>query len=478
MAEYETVIGLEVHVQLMTDSKVFCACSTKFGLQPNSSTCEVCLGMPGVLPVLNEKAFLFGLKVGLALNCEIQKEIKFDRKNYYYPDLPKNYQISQYDKPLAYNGYLEIEIDGGKKRIGITRVHLEEDAGKLIHDYKAGAGYVDLNRAGIPLLEIVSDPEMRSPEEADRYLQNLKTILQYLKVSDCNMEEGSLRCDANISVRAKGEKQLGVKTELKNMNSFKSVRDALSYEAKRQAGLLANGETPAQETRLWNEERGVTLSMRTKEESHDYRYFPEPDLVPFIVEAKTIAEIRNSLPELPAAKRERFVSSYSLSEYEAAILVRNAELAAFFEKTISIYKNPKTVANWLLGGVASILNEKKLLLENALFTPAHLAELLILIDSEEISGKMAKGILEEAFAKGVSPQKLVTDKGLKQIKDSGRLELVIDDVLKENPKSVEDFKKGKKNAKMFLVGQVMKKTSGKANPAAVDEILGKKLDSA
>ncbi|MGB2705400.1 MAG: Asp-tRNA(Asn)/Glu-tRNA(Gln) amidotransferase subunit GatB [Candidatus Omnitrophota bacterium] len=477
MSNYEIVIGLEAHVHLLTESKAFCACSTKFGLPPNSSTCPVCLGLPGALPVLNEKAFLYALKVALALNCKIQGLIKFDRKNYYYPDLPKNFQISQYDKPLAYTGFIEIESKGVKKKIRINRVHLEEDAGKLIHDAGKGLSYVDLNRAGVPLLEIVTEPDMRSPDEAGVYLQDLKSILLYLGVSDCNMEEGSLRCDANISVRRAGERTLGVKAELKNMNSFKAVRDALSYEAQRQTELLQKGEKIVHETRLWSEAKAITVSMRTKEETHDYRYFSEPDLVPFTVDKDRVERIRGSLPELPQAKKKRLMSEYALSEYDADVLTRDMEVAEFFEETARLLKSPKEIANWLLGDIASILNERKNSIGETRFKPLHLAEIIKLIHAQEITGKIAKEILPEVFITGASPKKIVEEKGLEQIKDPRELTSLVEGVLAENEKSASDYKKGKKNALTFLVGQVMRKTRGKANPQKVNEILRKKLEN-
>ena len=473
--EYETVIGLEVHAHLLTESKVFCACSTKFGLPPNSSTCPVCLGLPGSLPVLNEKAFLYALKTALALDCKIQDVIKFDRKNYYYPDLPKNFQISQYDKPLAFSGFVEIEYKGEKKKIRINRVHLEEDAGKLVHEARGAASYIDLNRAGIPLVEIVTEPDIRSPEEASEYLQNLKAVLLCLGVSNCNMEEGSLRCDANISVRPIGEDALGVKTELKNMNSFKAVRDALSYEAGRQVDLLRRGEMIRQETRLWDEAKGVSVTMRTKEETHDYRYFPEPDLVPFTTEKDEIDRMKAALPELPGARKKRFISEYAIGEYNADVLTRDMAVADFFEKTVGLIKSPKEIANWLLGDVASNLKERKISIVESKFKPGHLAEIIGLIRSEEITGKIAKEILPEIFETGKTPKKIIEKKDLRQIKDSGELTSMIEGVLKENEKSVGDYKNGKKSALTFLVGQVMRKTRGKANPRKVNEILKKKL---
>ena len=476
MNNYETVIGLEVHVQLATESKAFCGCSVKFGQSPNSSTCPVCEGLPGSLPVLNEKAFYYGIKTALALKCKVQDYIKFDRKNYYYPDLPKNYQISQYDKPLAFDGFIEIELGKTRKKIGVTRVHLEEDAGKLMHLPERGVSYVDLNRAGTPLMEIVSEPDMRTAEEASAYLEDLKAILLYLRVSDCNMEEGSLRCDANISVRKKGVESLGVKAELKNMNSFKAVRDAISYESKRQIEAVTKGEKIIQETRLWNEEKGITLPMRSKEESHDYRYFPEPDLVPFTVGRDIIEKMRKELPELPKAKRERFISEYSLNSYDAEVITRDIETASFFEDTVKSTQKPKEAANWIIGDIAYLLNQKKTTLRESRFRAEHLIEIINLISGEEISGKIAKDILSEVFETGISPVKLVKEKGLKQIKDTGELETVVEAVLSENKKSVDDYKGGKANALMFLVGQIMKKTKGKASPRIVNEVLKKKLE--
>ena len=476
MKNYEVVIGLEVHVQLATESKIFCGCSAKFGLEPNSATCPVCLGLPGALPVLNEKAFLYGLKTALALNCKISGLIKFDRKNYFYPDLPKNFQISQYDRPLASKGFAEIDVNGKRKRIGVTRVHLEEDAGRLIHDPKTNESYADFNRAGIPLLEIVSEPDIRSPEEASIYMEGLRAILLYLGVSDCSMEEGSLRCDANISVRRGREEPLGVKTELKNMNSFKAVRDALSYESARQIELLENKERVAQETRLWNEAKAVTAPMRTKEEAHDYRYFPEPDLVPFELDGKTIEKMRRELPELPEAKKSRFIYEYGLGEYDSDMLTRDMNTADFFEETVRKINRPKEAANWLFGDVASILNRKKTRLADTRFKPAHLAELISMICSEEINGKIAKDILPEIFETGMSPAEIAGKKGMKQVKDDREIARIAREAVKENRKSAGDYKNGKKGALMFLVGQVMKKTKGKANPKMVNEILKKILE--
>ena len=475
MGNYETVIGLEVHLQLLTESKIFCGCSTQFGLLPNSSTCPVCLGLPGALPVLNEKVFFYATKTALALSCQIQDTIKFDRKNYYYPDLPKNFQISQYDKPLAYKGFLEIVSEGKKKKIGITRVHIEEDAGKLMHDSKKGCSLVDLNRTGMPLLEIVSESDLRSPEEAMLYLQNLKAILKYLRVSDCNMEEGSLRCDANISLRLRGEKKLGVKTELKNMNSFKAVRDALFYEVSRQREALETGGTIQQETRLWDENKKISIVMRTKEESHDYRYFPEPDLVPFMVDKKKVAEIKRALPELPEAKKERLMKQYALSDYDATVLTREVETALFFEDTVKFVNKPKDIANWISGDIAAYLKQSNRMINQTKLTPSNLALLISLIYSRQITGKIAKEILPEIFKKGTSPETIVSQRGLKQISDDDELAKVIDKVLFENSKSVSDYRRGKINAITYLIGQIMKATQGKANPQKVNEILKKML---
>ncbi|MBI5124248.1 MAG: Asp-tRNA(Asn)/Glu-tRNA(Gln) amidotransferase subunit GatB [Candidatus Omnitrophica bacterium] len=474
-ANYETVIGLEVHLQLATETKAFCGCSTKFGNPPNSQTCPVCLGFPGSLPVLNEKAFLYAIKVALSLNCAIQGLIKFDRKNYYYPDLPKNFQISQYDMPLSYNGSLEISSGGSRKKIGIKRVHLEEDAGKLIHPAKADYSLVDYNRAGMPLLEIVTEPDISSPKEAYDYLTVLKSILRYLEVSDCDMEKGSLRCDANISLRKAGDKNLGVKVEIKNMNSFRWVREALQYETLRQASLLDTEEKITQETRLWDAEKMITNSMRSKEEAHDYRYFPEPDLVPFIVDKKIIEDIRKSLPELPEAREMRFVKAYGLSEYDAHILTSQIDLADYFEACASIYENKKAIANWIIGGIMAGMNEKNLTINELGIPPKNLAELLKMIDSSAISGKMAKDVLAQMIDSKKSALDIVKSKSLTQISDKDKIDEAVKEVMEKHEKSVTDYKNGKKNALTFLVGQVMRRTEGKANPAVVNEILKKHL---
>ena len=472
--EYETNIGLEVHLQLSTKSKIFCSCSTKFGGSPNSQTCPICLGLPGSLPVLNKETLKSSIKVALALNCAIAKTTKFDRKNYYYPDLPKNFQISQYDKPLSQNGFLLIRTNARAKKIKIKRVHLEEDAGKLFH--KEGYSLIDYNRAGTPLLEIVSEPDMSSPDEAYAYLTLLKTCLRYLDVSDCNMEEGSLRCDANISLREKGSVDLGVKTELKNMNSFKGVKSALDHEIRRQSSVLNDGAKIVQETRLWNAGKGVTTSMRIKEDAHDYRYFPEPDLVPFTIDGTLIERIKSEIPELPQAREARFISQYNISEYNASVLIQERRTADFFEETVTIYNNPKAVSNWIMGDVNAILNEQNISICKTKLSPANLAKMVKMVDDGTISVKIAKGILSEMADSGNAPDVIVKKRGLSQISDSGELENVIARVLKQNEKTVMDYRSGKQNAIIFLVGQVMKASRGKANPKMVNEILKNKLN--
>lgn len=477
---YESVIGLEVHVQLGTRSKLFCACSTEFGAEPNRNTCPVCLGWPGSLPVLNEEALKLAIKVGLALHCEISKRLKFDRKNYFYPDLPKAYQISQYDQPVNKKGWLMIEVPTGtgrfqKKKIGITRAHLEEDAGKLLHEGIREGSLVDYNRAGIPLLEIVSEPDLRSPEEAYEYLVSLKAILQYLDVSDCNMEEGKLRCDANVSVRPKGDTRLGVKTEIKNLNSFKAVQKAIAYEINRQIELIEGGERIVQETRLWHEERAQTFGMRSKEEAHDYRYFPEPDLVPFTIASTTIEDIRKTLPELPDERAERLVRDYGLSEYDAYVLVAEKALADYYEACVKEKVNPKLVSNWIQSELLGLLNEKKLSVAQSPVRPQALAELIRLIEDQTISGKIAKDVLPLMFETGKGARVIVEEKGWRQVTDTKLIEAVVEKVVAAHPRVVEDVRSGKKQAVGFLVGQVMKETQGKANPKLVNEVLLKKL---
>jgi len=473
--KYEIVIGLEVHVQLKTKSKAFCSCSTEFGQEPNSQTCPVCLGFPGSLPVLNTAALDYAIKTGLALNCQVQEFTKFDRKHYYYPDLPKNYQISQYDLPVCKTGYLDIEIDEVSKRIGITRAHLEEDAGKLIH--KDQNSLVDLNRTGIPLLEIVSEPDMNSPQEAYEYLSGLKAIVQYVGVSDCDMEKGTLRCDANISVRIKGEKILGTKTELKNMNSFKGVKDALEYEAKRQIAQLEAGNKIIQETMLWDTKELKTVVMRTKEEAKDYRYFPEPDLPPFIITQAKIEEARKTLPELPKEKTLRFCKEYGINNVDSAIITSDRNNADYAEACFKAYPNKekKNVANWLIGPLMSEANNRNLKISELKVEPPDLVQLLSYLDKEAISNLNAKVVLKEMIDSGLKADQIIKNKNLIQISDSGELDSSAEAVIADNPKSVADFKAGKANAVMFLVGQMMKKTAGKANPKVVQEILKDKL---
>lgn len=470
---YESVIGLEVHAQLLTKSKIFCGCSTKFGEPPNSQTCPICIGMPGVLPVLNRQAVEFTIKTGLALNCSIAPYSRFARKNYFYPDLPKGYQISQYELPIATDGYIEIIVNGNIRRIGITRVHLEEDAGKNIHGIETS--YVDLNRAGVPLMEIVSKPDMRSPEEAAEYMMKLRSILRYLEVCDGNMERGNLRCDANVSIRALGSDEFGVKTEIKNMNSFKHVRLALEYEIKRQKEILEEGGEIIQETRLWDPAQEITMSMRTKEEAHDYRYFPEPDLVPVVIEKTWIEEIRKGLPEMPDAKRERFVKDYGLPEYDSDILTSSKVMADYFEECIKNYGQPKVVSNWIMGELIRLLNLDNKEMEECPIRPEQLADMLKLIDEGVISGKIAKMVFEEMYRTGKNPIEIVKEKGLIQITDEDALIKVIDKIIEANPNQVAEYKKGKEKLFGFFVGQVMKETQGKANPALVNELLKKRL---
>ncbi len=474
--EFEAVIGLEVHVQLQTDSKIFCSCSTTFGAPPNTHTCPVCLGMPGVLPVLNRKVVEYAMKMALATNCRINRRFVFARKQYFYPDLPKGYQISQHELPIAENGSVEIDVNGSKRRIGITRIHMEEDAGKLVHDEARPISYVDLNRTGVPLIEIVSEPDIRAPEEAAEYLKSLREIVRYLEISDGNMEEGSLRCDANISLRPKGESRLGTKVELKNMNSFRHVQKALEYEIRRQSALLLDGQEIVQETRLWDVAKGVTLSMRSKEEAHDYRYFPDPDLVPIEIDQEWLESTRASLPELPSAKRERFQSQYGIPPYDAAILTSTKALADFFEESVTLYSNAKTVSNWIMGELTKLLNEHSKEIDETPVTPKHLADLLHLIDQGTISGKIGKAILAEVFTTGRSPEEIVEEKGLRQVSDAGELEAIVQEVLSRHPGEVEKYRAGKTKVMGFFVGQVMRETKGKANPKLVNELLLKKLN--
>ncbi|OGS44910.1 MAG: aspartyl/glutamyl-tRNA amidotransferase subunit B [Elusimicrobia bacterium RIFOXYD2_FULL_34_15] len=478
MINYETVIGLEVHVHLKTKSKLFCGCSTEFGNEPNSNICPVCTGQPGVLPVLNKKAVEFGVLAGLAVDCKIAKHSIFARKNYFYPDLPKNYQVSQYEKPLCEKGSLEIKTGDKTKKIGITRIHLEEDAGKLLHaigSQELDYSLVDYNRTGIPLLEIVSEPDMSSPEEAYQYLTNLKAIIRYIGVSDCDMEKGSLRCDANVSIRPVGEKKLGVKVELKNMNSFKAIRDALIYEIKRQEEALNSGEKILQDSRLWDEKSGVTVSMRSKEQAHDYRYFPEPDLVPIEIDDSFLNEMKKNLVELPDTRKKRFIEKFGLSEYDAGVLISEKVLADYFENTLKIINEPKLISNWMTTELLGKLNTENKEITSSPISEEYLAELIKLISNGTISGKIAKTVFEQMYKEGKSASEIVKSQGLVQISDEGAIEKFIDEVIAENQKAVEEYKSGKQQAIGALVGAVMKKSKGKANPKIVNEILKKKL---
>jgi len=476
--KYHINIGLEVHVELLTQSKLFCGCSTKFGAPPNTHTCPVCLGLPGVLPVINKKAVEYTLITALALNSQINKNCRFARKNYYYPDLPKNYQISQYNEPLAKGGWIQIKVNGVTKKIGIERIHLEEDAGKLIHGTEVqnledkNWSFVDYNRAGIPLMEIVSRPELASPDEAYEYLVTLRKILRYLRVSDCNMEEGSLRCDANISISSEKGK-MGVKTELKNMNSFKELREGLWEEVRRQSELLDRGEKVVQETRLWDSRAKKTYLMRGKEEAHDYRYFPEPDLPPLSIDDNWIEKLSASLPELPQQRFERFLKQYRLPEYDATVLTDSRDLADYFEECVKLFPKPKLVSNWIMGDFMRLLKQEKL--ASIKISPSGIADLLTEVEKGTLSIPMAKEVMEEMFRTGKGVTQIIEEKGMKQISDEESLEKMAQEVLRENPKAVKDFQKGKYQAVKFLVGQLMRKTKGKANPQLANRVIEKKL---
>jgi len=467
---FETVIGLEVHVELKTKSKIFSSSPNEFGAEPNTNTSVIDLGYLGVLPVLNKEAVEFGMKAAMALNCEIATDTKFDRKNYFYPDNPKAYQISQYDKPIGENGWIEIEVDGKKKRIGITRLHLEEDAGKLTH---SGEGYslVDFNRQGTPLIEIVSEPDIRTPEEAYAYLEKLKSIIQYTGVSDCKMEEGSLRCDANISLRPIGQEKFGTKTELKNLNSFNFVRKGLEYEEKRQAEVLLSGGVIQQETRRFDEATGKTILMRVKEGSDDYRYFPEPDLVSLHIDDEWKERVRASIPELPDARQKRYMEELALPAYDAKILTLTKEMSDFFEATVEAGADAKLASNWLMGEVSGYLNAEQKELAEVALTPESLAGMIQLIEKGTISSKIAKKVFKELMEKGGDAEQIVKEKGLVQISDEGTIRNLVNETLDENPQSIEDFKNGKDRAIGFLVGQIMKKTKGQANPQMVNKFL-------
>ena len=476
--EYEPVIGLEVHAQLETRSKIFCGCSTAFGEEPNTQTCPVCTGQPGSLPVINRKAVEFAIKLGLATSCRIAPVSYFERKNYFYPDLPKGYQISMYEYPLADHGFIEIMVNGQKKQIQIIRIHMEEDAGKLKHGETPETeafSYVDFNRTGVPLVEIVSGPDIRSPEEAGNYLRKLRAILQYLEICTGDMEKGTFRCDANVSVRPTGRKEFGTRSELKNMNSFRHVEKALEYEIKRQIAVLEDGGEVVQETRLWDVNQGITISMRGKEEAHDYRYFPDPDLVPLKIEEDWIEKIRKNLPELPDQKKERFIQQYQIPEYDAEILTSSKAMANYFEECVRLFPEPKIVSNWMMGDLLRKLKRDEREIDLCPVTPDHLTEMLSMIKEGTISGKIAKDVFEEMYRTGERPEKIVREKGWIQILDEGEIEKAVERAMEANPKQVEDYRKGKEKIFGFFVGEVMKQTKGKANPKLVNDLLKKKL---
>ena len=471
MKEYEVVIGLEVHAELSTNTKIYCNCSTAFGADPNTHCCPICTGMPGTLPVLNERVVEYAVKAGLATNCEISRFSKQDRKNYFYPDLPKAYQVSQYDLPLCIGGHLDINVNGNKKTIGITRIHIEEDAGKLIHDAYTGDTLVDMNRCAVPLIEIVSEPDIRSADEAVAYMQTLKSILEYLEVCDCKMQEGSLRCDVNLSVRPVGQKEFGTRTETKNLNSFKAIHNSIEFEIQRQIEVLENGGKIYQETRRFDDAKGVGYAMRSKEDAQDYRYFPEPDLAPIVLSEEYINNIKENLPEMPHIKKERYIKEFDLPEYDAEILTSSKKTASFFEKANAICNNPKAVSNWIMGDFARMLNEKEIEIDESKVTEENLASLIMLIDKGTISSKIAKQIFEEMFETGEDAKAIVEKRGLVQISDEGAIKEICQRVVDANPQSIIDYKAGKDRALGFLVGQIMKETKGKANPQIVNKLL-------
>lgn len=474
-SKYEAVIGLEVHAQLLTDTKIFCGCSAKFGNPPNSNVCPVCLGHPGVLPVLNKRAVEYTILMGLAVNCNLNERSIFARKNYFYPDLPKGYQISQYEEPICGYGKVEIEFkDGTRKEIGITRIHLEEDAGKSIHD-QSDATYIDLNRCGTPLIEIVSEPDLRTPEEAYLYLTKLKQIVTYLGICDGNMEQGSLRCDANISVRLKGESKFGTKTEVKNMNSFRNVERAVAFEIERQINLLDDGKQIIQQTLLWDADSNRVLPMRSKEEAHDYRYFPDPDLVTISVDDKWKSNIKNHLPELPDARRDRFINQYNLPNYDAGVLTSTRELADYYEQILAVTNDYKSASNWVMTEVLKYVNERKIAIENFPVKPHSIGKLIQMIEEKTISGKIAKDIFPDMVSTGKPPEKIVKEKNLVQISDTSQIESAVEKIINSNPKDVKEYLAGKDKVLGFLVGQVMKETNGKANPKIVNDTLLNKL---
>ena len=480
-SNYEAVIGLECHAQLLTQSKLFCSCSTRFGDAPNMNTCPVCLGLPGALPVLNRVAVILAVRAGIGLNCKVNPESQWARKNYFYPDLPKGYQISQYDRPLAQHGFIEISVEGTTKKIGVQRIHMEEDAGKSLHEGFPDSNrntHLDFNRSGVPLIEIVSEPDIRSSAEAHDYLRRLKEILEYLDVNDGNMEEGSLRCDANVSVRKIGEPKFGTRTELKNINSFRFVQKAIDFEVDRQIDVIEGGGRIVQETRLWNADEERTVSMRSKEEAHDYRYFPDPDLPLLVLDREAIKVVERSMPELPEARRKRFVEQYALSEYDASVLTATRDLAEFFDETASLSSQPKAAANWIMGDLLRFFKDSNTDLKDLSATPVKpnmLASMIALVEKGTISGKIAKTVMEEMCATGKSPEKIIEEKGLVQISNIDEIQKIVLKVIEDNPKPVEQYRQGKTGNFGFFVGQVMKATGGRANPQTVNELLKKTL---
>jgi len=473
--EFTPVIGLEVHAQLNTRTKIFCSCATAFGAPPNTHTCPVCLGMPGVLPVLNRKVVDYTIKMALATHCTVQPESRFARKNYFYPDLPKGYQISQYELPIATNGHLNIDIDGRTIRIGITRIHMEEDAGKLIHDSDRPISRVDLNRTGVPLMEIVSEPDIRSPEAAGEYLRRLRAILRYLDISNGNMEEGSFRCDANVSIMPEGSAVFGTRAEVKNLNSFKHVEKAIVHEIARQKEIVLDGGQVVQETRLWQPEKGQTVSMRGKEDAHDYRYFPDPDLLPLVIDESWIEHIRAQMPELPAQRKARYMADHGLPSADARVLTGNRELADYFEACLAHFDQPKTVANWIMGDLLGLLNAKGLEIDQSPVSPEDLAGLLKLLAENVISGKIAKTVFEAMAETGKPANAIVEEEGLVQVSDASAIDPIVDAIITNHPDEVERYRDGRKKLMGFFVGQVMKATKGKANPKIVNEMLREKL---